>query len=156
MRFVGREYTPPDSTHGRNDPGDSNHPGTRVRKQTRDIASVLKYSAGLGDFYFFTEDDMQLCDHAVMAIQYMLNKAEWYKPNFMSIRASYGMNGIIIRDQDVTGFSDYLLQVRAHKSRRMRPTPLTRLFARRSTRSADHPTTWWWNGLRGRNLSPQK
>ena len=63
----------------------------------------------------FTEDDIELCPHALMPIQYMLNKAELYKPGFMSIRASYGMNGIIIRDADVASFGDYLLE---HQARR--------------------------------------
>ena len=53
---------------------------------------------------------MLLCPNALPSIQYMLGKAEKYKPNFMSIRASYGMNGIIIRDEDVKGFSEYLIQ----------------------------------------------
>jgi len=45
----------------------------------------------------------------------MLNKAELYAPDFMTIRASYGMNGIIVRDEDLISFSDYLLE---HQARR--------------------------------------
>ncbi|GMH64123.1 hypothetical protein TrST_g1155 [Triparma strigata] len=115
IKFIMLENPLNDPTHGRQDKGDANHPGHRVRKQTRDISTVLSHSLGLSDFFFFTEDDMLLCPNALPSIQYMLGKAEKYKPNFMSIRASYGMNGIIIRDEDVKGFSEYLIQ---HQERR--------------------------------------
>jgi hypothetical protein len=97
--------------------GHDNHPDYRVRKQTRDIAALLKFTAGTGDaeFYLFTEDDMELCPHALLATQHMLTKAELYRPDFISIVASYGMNGIFIRSRDVPAFADYLLE---HQERR--------------------------------------
>ena len=58
---------------------------------------------------------MELCPHALFSIQYMLTKAERYFSNFMMIRCSYGMNGIIIRDEDMRSFGDYLVE---HQVRR--------------------------------------
>ena len=40
---------------------------------------------------------MELYPHGFLALQHMLAKAELYSPDFMTVRASYGMNGIIIR-----------------------------------------------------------
>ena len=84
-------------------------------RQTRDIVALMRSSVGYGNFYMFTEDDMELCSHGLVAIQYMLNKAEHYSPDFMTIRASYGMNGIFMRDDDMVQFADYMIE---HQARR--------------------------------------
>jgi hypothetical protein len=97
------------------DAGDGNHPGFKVRQQTRDIAALMSKSEGYSSFYLFTEDDMELCSHGLLAAQYMLNKAEHYSPDFMTIRASYGMNGIFMRNRDMAAFRDYLIE---HQERR--------------------------------------
>ena len=44
-----------------NDPGTPNRPGYRVRKQTRNIALVMRRCEGRGRFYLFLEDDMRFC-----------------------------------------------------------------------------------------------
>lgn len=92
-----------------NDVGNANFPGYRVRKQTRSIAQVLKRSKGLGKFYMFLEDDMLLCPNGFHSIQYMLSKASRYSPDWLALRASYGMNGIFIHDKDIAHFYHYLL-----------------------------------------------
>ena len=35
----------------------------------------------------------------VQAIQYLLDKASRYHPDWLAIRASYGMNGVFMRDK---------------------------------------------------------
>jgi hypothetical protein len=95
-----------------NDHGDPNVPGYRVRKQTRDIVKVVEMAldpARQGKLYLFLEDDMKFCPHGFLAIQYLANKADVYHPNWLALRASYGMNGIILHYEDLAVFGDYLL-----------------------------------------------
>ena len=63
----------------------------------------------------FLEDDMKFCPYGFHSIQYLLNKASLYHPNWLAIRASYGMNGIFMRNEDMIVFSEYLLK---HQARR--------------------------------------
>jgi hypothetical protein len=92
-----------------NDLGNANHPGYRVRRQTRSIAMVMQKSMHRGHYFLFLEDDMLVCPGAFMTMQYMLAKATRYYHNWMAIRASYGMNGIFLHDDDMTTFRHYLL-----------------------------------------------
>lgn len=120
FKFV--DYSPdmqlPDPVTGatsENDLGNANHPGYRVRKQTRNIVTVMRQSMGFGKYYLFLEDDMQFCPQGLLAFQYLLNKASRYHPNWLAIRASYGMNGVFLHDKDMSVFADYLLK---HQARR--------------------------------------
>ena len=112
-----------------NDLGNANVPGYRVRKQTRNVAAVMRRAytsfpdsaaagtgaAAVGRYYLFLEDDMLLCRHGLVAIQYLLAKASRYHPNWLAIRASYGMNGIFMHMADVPVFAAYLFR---HQLRR--------------------------------------
>jgi hypothetical protein len=92
-----------------NDQGNANKPGYKVRKQTRSIAQVLKRAMGRAKYYLFLEDDMLLCPNGFSSIHYMLSKATRYSPDWLALRASYGMNGIFIHDKDVDHFYKYLV-----------------------------------------------
>ena len=92
-----------------NDLGTPNKPGYRVRKQTRNIVSIMRKSEGKGKYYLFLEDDMKFCPSGILAIQYLLNKSSRYHPNWLAIRASYGMNGIFLHNKDILPFSNYLI-----------------------------------------------
>jgi hypothetical protein len=105
-----------------NDPGNANLPGYKVRRQTRSIVSVIRKildvtssTSNSNSYYLFLEDDMILCPYGFSAIQYLLQKASRYHPNWLAIRASYGMNGIFMRYRDLKIFSEYLLR---HQLRR--------------------------------------
>ena len=98
-----------------NDQGNANIPGYRVRKQTRSVAQVLKRAGGYGKYYLFLEDDMLLCPNGFLSIQYILNKASRYAPNWLAIRASYGLNGIFIHDKDINHFYHYLIDNQARR-----------------------------------------
>lgn len=95
---------------GSNDAGSPNKPGARVRRQTRDIAKVVQLSVNKAQYYLFSEDDMVLCPSGLTTMQYMLSKASRYHPDWLAIRASYGMNGIVMHNKDLAEFADYMIQ----------------------------------------------
>ena len=86
----------PDSKPGAtslNDLGNANRPGYRVRKQTRNIVTVMNKAlavtsshANQPQYYMFLEDDMLLCPLGFLAIQYLLDKASRYHPDWLGIR----------------------------------------------------------------------
>lgn len=120
FEFIDREqfHELPNPHPGKTDLGTPNKPGHRVRKQTRDIVSVMRESdkpGRRGQYYLFLEDDMLLCPSGFAAIQYMLHKSSKYHPNWLAIKASYGMNGIFLHQKDVMPFANYLEK---HQSRR--------------------------------------
>jgi hypothetical protein len=98
-----------------NDYGNANVPGFKVRKQTRNIVSVMRRSEGKGKYYLFLEDDMQFCPSGLLAIQYLLDKSTRYHHDWLAIRASYGMNGIFLHSKDIRPFGDYLLKGQARR-----------------------------------------
>jgi len=120
FEFIDREsfHELPNPHPDSKDEGTPNKPGHRVRKQTRDVISVMRESAKpgrRGQYYLFLEDDMLLCPSGFAAIQYMLHKSTLYHPNWLAVKASYGMNGIFLHAKDVLPFSSYLER---HQARR--------------------------------------
>lgn len=47
----------------------------QVKKQTRDLAYLLRVAAGRANTYLFMEDDMRLCEGGLEAIKRILDKA---------------------------------------------------------------------------------
>ena len=90
-------------------------PGYVIRKQTRNLVTVIRKSLNYGSYYLFLEDDMLFCPNVLIAMQYLLKKASQYHPNWLAIRASYGMNGIFMHNSDLQVFAEYLLK---HQHRR--------------------------------------
>ena len=58
---------------------------------------------------------MLLCPEGFTAIQYLLNKSWRYHKQWIAIRASYGMNGIFMHNEDLHIFAKYLEK---HQARR--------------------------------------
>jgi hypothetical protein len=108
----------PDPLSGRNqhnDLGNANKPGFLVRRQTRNIVSVMKKSMNKGRYYLFLEDDMVLCPQGMYAMEYLLRKSNAYHSDWLAIRTSYGMNGIFMHNKDLDTFANYLVK---HQARR--------------------------------------
>ena len=99
------------------DEGSPNFPGWRVRKQTRDVVSNLRWAAAQlkPRFYLFVEDDMAFCGQAMLAFSYLLARVSATAPNWLAVRASYGLNGIFLQGGDIATFAEYLLK---HQARR--------------------------------------
>lgn len=95
--------------NSKNDPGNANKPGFLVRRQTRNIVTVMRRNINKAKYYLFLEDDMKLCQNGFLAINYMLQKSSRYHPNWLAIRSSYGMNGIFMRNNDLEPFAKYLI-----------------------------------------------
>ena len=87
----------------------SDKPGKRVRQQTLDVVFTLKEVHRLAkpQFYAFMEDDFELCANGLTAIQYVMNKATLYHGDWIAIRMSYGLNGIIIKGKDILPVATY-------------------------------------------------
>lgn len=86
-----------------------------VAKQTRDLVRLLRYAANTSDYYLFLEDDMVTCPWTLERLRYVITKADLFTPGWLAIRTSFGMNGILMHDEDLHTFANYMEQ---HQHRR--------------------------------------
>ena len=108
---------------GAKDRGDPNFPGAKVRQQTTDMAAtvaaaleIFPVDAARPYVYFTMEDDMAVCPRALSALRYLVHKSTAYHQNWIAIRMSFGLNGIILHSEDMAEVFRYL-----NKHRRRRP-----------------------------------
>jgi hypothetical protein len=124
------------------DPGSSNRPGTRVQQQTRDIINTLRviYEKYQPEFHLIMEDDFSLCPNALQIIYYLLHRATVvYGEDWLTIRVSYGFNGVLIHGSDLIPLSNYLEK---HIKRRPPDHLLVEWFA------GEHPESKAYKGDR--------
>ena len=98
------------------DAGSPNVPGARVRQQTLDVVSNIRAAAKQNpSYYLFLEDDMAMCDQAMLVIEYLLTRVTARAPNWFAVRASFGLNGIFMQGRDIGAFASYLEKHRARR-----------------------------------------
>ena len=107
-----RKYKDP--TPNAPDPDDlnnpTNRPGRHVRKQSLDVISVMDVLMGKARYYMFMEDDFVACANMFRALAYAIAKANaLHADRWFGMRVSYGMNGIIIKDEHCLPLKQLLL-----------------------------------------------
>lgn len=113
FNFVENSGTLQDPNPNLPDPDDNNNPtntpGRFVRQQTCDVVSLIRTVAPRAKHFMFMEDDFETCQNALRAIQYAMEKVYQYQgDNWIALRVSYGMNGIIMKSETALEFADYL------------------------------------------------
>ena len=105
VRFVENPGTFPDPRPDLPDPDDlnnpTNRPGHEVRKQTADLVILAELAMAESEYFLWLEDDFRTCPHALQALRYALQRADETNPNWLAVRMSYGMNGVLMRSADV-------------------------------------------------------
>jgi len=107
FEFLKREDSDKDPI-GKKDHGSANKPGWKIRKQSRDLVSMMRRLAGRGDHFMFMEDDWETCNQGMQTITYAVQKVYLRDPSWIMIRFSSGMNSILLKDQDILPFANYL------------------------------------------------
>ena len=85
-------------------------PSSKQRKQTLDVVHLTRFIANVYEpqAYMFTEDDFTLCAGGLEALQYLMRKATAYAGDWLSIRFSFGLNGLLLPGKDMNAIADYL------------------------------------------------
>lgn len=88
----------------------TNIPGSQVRRQTCDLIELMEMAQPVAHYYLFMEDDFRMCPHTMRLLPYILAKLNAMPSvqKWLGLRISYGMNGILLRSEDLKSFATYM------------------------------------------------
>jgi hypothetical protein len=141
IRFMDRPDELPDTDMPMDPEFSRNHhepPSPQVRRQTLDIISLLRVVEGRSKYFLFAEDDFELCDNGMMALSYMVSRAEFYQgPGaFTAVRCGIGLNGVVMHNNgDVGRFRHYLER---HFARRPPDHLVVEFYAKESQEAKEY------------------
>eukprot|EP00494_Astrolonche_serrata_P023960 UN24218 len=69
-----KRLDPDKDEFGTKDAGNANKPGWKIRKQSRDLVSLMNYVSDKGEHFMFMEDDFPLCKGGLKTIIYAIHK----------------------------------------------------------------------------------
>lgn len=102
-----------------------------TKRQTVDVARMLLALEGhTAEHLVLMEDDWLLCDGGMDALLYLLAKASIYRPDWAALRFSYGLNGILLRRDDLSAFASFLLNPAADADNNLPDAPVDHLAYR--------------------------
>jgi len=103
--------------------GGGDLPPAAVTEQSRDVVSMLR-AAGVAaaQHVLLVEDDFMLCPNGLLALYYFLRKATATAAEWLALRVSYGLNGVIVKGADAAALA-------AHIEKEARRLPPDHAFA---------------------------
>jgi len=109
-----------------------------VQQQTCDLAAAFRALLEISPpakHVMLLEDDWLLCPHGFSAISHALEKAYLYDSRWLALRVSYGFNGVIVRQDDLSSLATHLA---AHFKRRPPDHLLFEWFAGERPETKEH------------------
>jgi hypothetical protein len=90
---------------------------TKDVQQNNDLIAMLaqvksSFCQNENNLFMIMEDDFEHCTHSMHHFRRVLFAATLYYPNWVGIRVSYGLNGIILRCQHVNDIYQYMITSR--------------------------------------------
>jgi hypothetical protein len=82
----------------------------KILQQTTDVVFNLELALGKYKsvkYVFLMEDDWHFCSNGMLALQYLIAKANNNEPNWIGLRCSYGLNGIVLKYDDIRSLITY-------------------------------------------------
>jgi len=89
-----------------------------VRAQTRDVVGLLRATEALGyryKYFLFQEDDFLPCRNMLLGVHHLSERAHEVLPQWRALRAGFGLNGIVVKSEDVSSVARHLKKGEARR-----------------------------------------